>query len=271
MQHDVPGTDGSLRIQIARSAAQVRAAQALRYRIFYEEMGAAPTDEVIRCGRDVDRFDRHCDHLLVIDPQQPGEPVVGTYRMLRRSVAERCGGFYSEDEYDLGPIRAYPGEVLEVGRSCVAREYRSRAAMQLLWHGIATYVRWHRVGLLFGCASLPGTRPETMKQSLAFLHHNFLAPEWLRPRAQPERYLPLDVLAADAVDPAAAWRELPPLIRGYLRLGGRAGDGAVIDPQFNTTDVCLVLEMEQLAARYLRHFHQPNLSAADLPDDRPRL
>lgn len=256
MRHDILGTDSSLKVQLARTDEEVVAAQRLRYRIFYEEMGARRTEAVLRHGRDVDRFDAWCDHLLVVDPARAENQVVGTYRMLRRSVAERHGGFYTEDEYELGPVRDYPGEVLEVGRSCVDADYRSRAVMQFLWQGISTYVWRYQVGLLFGCASLPGTQPAQMKRALAFLHHNFLAPERLRPRALGDRYVPLDVLPADAIDPAAAWRELPPLIRGYLRLGGRIGDGAVIDPDFNTTDVCIVLETERVTQRYLRHYRQ---------------
>lgn len=259
--------EGGLRVEVAATSDDVAAAQRLRHRIFYDEMGATPTEEVVRLGRDTDRFDAHCDHLLVIDPSRADAPVVGTYRMLRRSVAERCGGFYSEDEYRLGPLLDYPGEVLEVGRSCVDRAYRSRAVMQLLWQGIAAYVQRYRIGLLFGCASLPGTNPAQMRRALAYLHHNFLAPEQLRPRAVPDRYVRLDHIPADRIDAAAAWRELPPLIRGYLRLGGRIGDGAVIDLQFNTIDVCIVLETAQVTEKYLRHYQQ----VGEGRDDRPGL
>jgi putative hemolysin len=265
MRRELLRTDGGLKVRIATTQAEVEAAQRLRHRIFYQEMGATPTDEVVRLGRDIDRFDAHCDHLLVIDPGRADAPVVGTYRMLRRSVAERCGGFYSEDEYRLDPLLARSGEVLEVGRSCVDLDYRNRAVLQLLWQGIANYVRRHQIGLLFGCASLPGTNPGQMKRPLAFLHHNFLAPKHLRPRAVQKRHVRLDVLPADRIDAAAAWRELPPLIRGYLRVGGRIGDGAVIDPQFNTTDVCIVLEISDVTQKYLRHYQPVGEGRGDRP------
>lgn len=254
--HDTAfGSDGTLQVRLAVTADDVRRAQALRYRIFYEEMGARPTAEAIAHRRDIDRFDDVCDHLLVTDAADRTQPpkIVGTYRMLRRSAAERSG-FYSEDEYDLGELANHPSEILEVGRSCVDLNYRGRAVMQLLWQGIAGYVYSHRIGILFGCASLPGTEPRTMRRALAYLHHHHLAPDHLRPRALPHRYVPMDQMPAEAIDPAAAWRELPPLVRGYLRLGGRVGDGAVIDPSFNTTDVCIVLETEQVTAKYLRHY-----------------
>jgi putative hemolysin len=249
------GSDGSLKVRLAVSADDIRRAQALRYRIFYEEMGAHPSAEAVAHKRDVDRFDDVCDHLLVTDVVDGADAprVVGTYRMLRRSVAERTG-FYSESEYELGGLVDHPSEILEVGRSCVDLNYRGRAVMQLLWQGIAAYVYRHQIGLLFGCASLPGTEPKTMRRALAYLYHHHLAPDHLRPRALPHRYVPMNQMPADAIDTAAAWRELPPLVRGYLRLGGRVGDGAVIDPDFNTTDVCIVLETEQVTAKYLRHY-----------------
>lgn len=249
------GVDGSLRVHIADSVDEVQAAQTLRYRVFYTEMKAQPAPEVVALGRDFDRFDEACDHLMVTDTDADGSPsVVGTYRLLRRSEAQRHGGFYSEAEYDLTKLIDYPGEILELGRSCVDSRYRNRAVMQLLWHGIAAYVYRHRIGLLFGCASLPGSEPASMRRPIAYLHHYHLAPEHLRPRAVPSRYVPMDVMPQEAIDCGAAWQELPPLIRGYLRLGGRVGDGAVVDHEFNTTDVCMVLETEHVTARYLRHY-----------------
>lgn len=256
MQDNTLGRDGSLRVHVAATPEEVRAAQTLRYRIFYGEMGAHPNDQTIACGRDADRYDEFCDHLLVSDLQtEDGAPrVVGTYRMLRRSAAERSGGFYSEDEYDLRRLLDYPSEIMEVGRSCVDLDYRGRAVMQLLWQGIAAYVYRNGVGLLFGCASLPGTDAGNMTRALAYLHHHHLAPSHVRPHALPHRHVAMDKLASEAIDCDAAWRELPPLIRGYLRLGGRVGDGAVVDRRFNTTDVCVVLETEHVTARYLRHY-----------------
>jgi putative hemolysin len=249
--------DGNLRVHLAGSTDEVHAAQTLRYRIFYTEMKAAASAEATALRRDFDRYDDACDHLLVIDADpDSGTQVVGTYRLLRRSAAQCCGGFYSEDEYDLGKLLDFPGEILELGRSCVDSRYRNRAVLQLLWQGIAGYVYRHRIGLLFGCASLPGTEPESMKRALAYLHHNYLAPAHIRPKALASRYVPMNRMSIDAIDCAAAWQELPPLIRGYLRVGGRIGDGAVVDHQFNTTDVCMVLETEHVAARYLKHYQQ---------------
>jgi hypothetical protein len=123
----------------------IDAAQALRYRIFYEVLGARPLPHMLRRRRDVDRFDNDCDHLLVLDHARGGghDRVVGTYRLLRRKAAAGLGGFYSAAEYDIAPLVALPGEILELGRSCVDAAYRQRPAMQLLWSGIAGYVSHH--------------------------------------------------------------------------------------------------------------------------------
>jgi putative hemolysin len=245
---------GDLEVRLARSEAEVRAAQRLRYRIFYEEMSARPTSEMESAARDFDAFDLVCDHLLVIDLKS--SDVVGTYRLIRRSAAMRHGRFYSADEYDIAPLLAYPGEILELGRSCVAEGYRTRAAMQLLWRGIAAYVFRHEIGLMFGCASLPGTDVGALKLPLSYLYHHHLAPPELRPRAVAERHVEMALVAKGEIDVHHALAEMPPLIKGYLRLGGFVGDGAVIDHQFNTTDVCIIVKTDLVTAKYYRHYER---------------
>jgi putative hemolysin len=255
MTRSPTSTSPGLEVRLARTVEEVLEAQRLRFRIFYEEMGAVADAKAKAERVDRDQYDAWCDHLLVIDHDAPAERrVVGTYRLLRGAVARRHHGFYSAGEFDLSPLLGLPGEVLELGRSCVDPAYRNRAAMQMLWQGIAEYVYRHQVGVLFGCASLPGTDVASMRHLLAYLHHECRAPAELCPRALPGRYVPMGQLPAEAVDRAAAWRELPPLLRGYLRIGGRIGDGAVIDWEFGTTDVCLVLETEGITARYRRHY-----------------
>jgi L-ornithine Nalpha-acyltransferase len=245
---------GSQQVRLALTAADIGAAQALRYRVFYEEMGAVPTPEMAAVRRDFDRFDADCDHLLVIDRAR-GE-VVGTYRLLRRPNAARLGGFYTASEYDIAPILAHPGEILELGRSCVDASARNRATMQLLWRGIAAYVFHYDIALMFGCASLPGTDPEALATPLSFLAYHHMAPPALRARALAERYVEMRRLPEAAVDPAKALAALPPLVKGYLRLGGFVGDGAVVDHQFNTTDVCIVVKTDLVTEKYYRHYER---------------
>jgi L-ornithine Nalpha-acyltransferase len=254
---------GPLQVRLAETPADIDAAQALRYRIFYEKLGARPLPEMSDRRRDVDRFDANCDHLLVLDHSRGtgADAVVGTYRLIRRDAAARAGGFYSACEYELSPLVAYPGEILELGRSCVDPAYRQRPAMQLLWSGIAAYVFYYDIVLMFGCASLHGTDPDALAMPLSYLHYHHLAPPALRVRAIASRYVDMRRLAASAVDPARALAALPPLIRGYLRLGGFVGDGAVIDEQFNTTDVCILVKTDLVTEKYSRHYERQSKDA----------
>lgn len=256
---------GNLGVRIAETSTEVDAAQALRYRVFYEEMGARPSPEVLAARRDIDAFDAVADHLLVVDHElgEGSSGVVGTYRMIQREGAAQAGRFYSADEYDLALIEAFPGRVLELGRSCVDAVYRGRAVMQLLWRGIASYVAEQEIDLMFGCASLGGTNPEALAQELTYLYGHHLAPPALRLRALPERHVEMQRMAPTAVDAKKAPLLLPPLIKGYLRLGAFVGDGAVIDRQFNTIDVAIVVKTDMITEKYLKHYERRR---SDLPE-----
>ena len=249
---------GPLQVRLAENTADIEAAQALRYRIFYEIMGARPQPGMETQRRDRDDFDQICDHLLVLDRSRGdgADAVVGTDRLIRREAAARHGSFYSASEYDIAPLIAYPGEILELGRSCVDAGYRARPVMQLLWSGIAAYVFHYDIALMFGCASLPGIDLETLATPLSYLYYHHLAPPALRPRALPERFADMRRLDPAAIDPVRTLAALPPLIKGYLRVGGFVGDGAVIDEPFNTTDVCIVVKTDLVAEKYSRHYER---------------
>jgi L-ornithine Nalpha-acyltransferase len=256
------GRLGALEVRLARTAAEVRRAQKLRYRVFYKEMSAVADAATLLARRDVDAFDAVCDHLMVFDHTRKNHAirrkpaVVGTYRLLRQDVAERHGGFYTAGEFEIGSLTArHCGlNFLELGRSCVLSPYRNRRTVELLWHGIWTYVLAHRLDVMIGCASLDGTDPERLALPLSFLHHFAAAPEPWRARALPNRHLEMNRLPKEAIDPKMALRELPPLIRGYLRLGAYIGEGAVVDHQFGTTDVLIILPVTAISGRYIEHF-----------------
>jgi putative hemolysin len=256
---------GNLGVRIATDQAEVDAVQALRYRVFYTEMGARADPKTERDRRDRDAYDSVADHLLVVDHAiGPGpEGVVGTYRLIRREAAAKLGHFYSADEYDIARIENRPGGLMELGRSCVDANYRNRSVMQLLWGGIAAYVFRYKIDLMFGCASLPGIDTDVLATELAYLYYYHLAPPELRPRALPHRYIEMRRLDREEIDPKRAWATLPPLIKGYLRLGGFVGEGAVIDAQFNTTDVAVVVKTDMVTESYYRHYERRNRDAPD--------
>jgi L-ornithine Nalpha-acyltransferase len=263
------GRLGSLEVRLAQTAAEVRQAQKLRYRIFYQEGSAIPNPGRLFARRDVDAYDAICDHLLVIDhatrDSGPGNrpAVVGTYRLLRQPLAEEYGGFYSASEFDIGDLIARHGtmQFLELGRSCVLAPYRNKRTVELLWHGISGYLAQYRTDVMIGCASLDGTEPRQLAMPLSFLHHYARAPEQWRARALPERYVEMNRMSKESIDPKAALRALPPLLKGYLRIGAYIGDGAVVDHEFGTTDVLVVMPMSAVKDRYIEHF-DVNRSAA---------
>lgn len=255
------GRLGALEVRLACEKHDVKRAQKLRYRVFYQDGTAIADAATMLARRDKDSFDRICDHLMVIDhaakPSLRGrQPVVGTYRLLRQEVAMTHGGFYTEDEFDIsGLVERHPSlRFLELGRSCVLPRYRTKRTVELLWHGIWSYVRQHRLDVMIGCASFEGTDPDRLALPLSFLHHYAAAPEAWRARAHPSRYVEMNRMPKEAINPKAALHELPPLIKGYLRLGAFIGDGAVIDHQFGTTDVLIIMPVSAIHARYIEHF-----------------
>lgn len=249
---------GSLEVRLAAGPHEVDAAQALRYRIFYEEMSALPSAEMRRRRRDFDRFDRAWQHLLIIDHgrESPRDAIVGTYRLHRCDSSTPASELYTTSEYDIAPVLAQPGVLLELGRMCIDPAYRNGATLQLLWRGVAAYVFHYDVKVMFGCTSLVGTDPDALALPLSYLHHAHLAPEGIRPRALPERHVAMDRMAPDAYAARDALRALPPLVKGYLRLGGFVGDGAVVDRQFGTVDVCMVVKTDLVPARYRAHYER---------------
>lgn len=246
----VLGEIGSLQVRVARSLTEIEAVQKLRQRVFRQDVH----------GLDRDKFDAVCDHLLVTDtdPDSGERKVVGTYRMLRDSVAEAHDGFYSAQEYDIAHFRRlHAGKrLLELGRSCVLEEYRTKRTVELLWQGIWAYVLEHKIDLMFGCASFEGTDPQRHAEALSFLHAHCAADPLTGTSALPNLYQRMDLIAPDAIDTRRAFRALPPLIKGYLRVGASIGDGAVIDHELGTTDVMVIMPITNLNPRYVAYYGQ---------------
>ncbi|MFO7757448.1 MAG: GNAT family N-acyltransferase [Roseovarius sp.] len=236
------------RVTLARTEADLHAAQRLRYEVFVDELGSdgPMVDHAARLERD--RFDAFFDHLLLVDDAH-GSDVVGVYRLLRDDQAHEAGQFYSEDEYDLAPLHRSGRRLLELGRSCLAKPYRGGPGLYHLWQGVAAYVARHDIEILFGVASFHGTDPMTLAAPLSLLHHRYLSPPDMRVRARAACFQRMDLIAEEALDRHAAMVRVPPLIKAYLRLGGYVGEGAYVDAAFNTTDVCLIMDTARLTDR----------------------
>jgi putative hemolysin len=266
------GKLGALEVRMIKSRRHLKLAQRLRYDVFYGEMSAKSSLTTHLRRRDEDALDAVCDHLLVFDTAPESyervghwsahrEPkVVGTYRVLRQDIAERSSGFYSQGEFDIAPLiarRSPDYRFMELGRSCVLKPYRTKRTVELLWHGLWAYARKHHVDVMIGCASFEGTDPADHAMALSFLHHHRLAPPEWRASAHGHLRVAMDLLPPEKIDAKAALKELPPLIKGYLRLGAFVGDGAVIDHQFGTTDVLIILPVERIDPRYFDYFGAP--------------
>lgn len=247
-------------VRLARGQDDLLGAQRLRYVVFVEELGGdgALVDHQGRYERD--RFDPFFDHLILVDDSiEPTthDHVVGVYRLLPGDRLDRVGQFYSEDEYDLSVLKRSGRRLLELGRSCVLAQHRGGSALYLLWNGLARYVAEHEIDVLFGVASFHGTDIGELAQPLSLLHHNHLAPEDLRVKALAPHFQPMNLVAADQIDRVSAMRAVPALIKGYLRLGGFVGEGAFVDHDFNTVDVCLVIDTARLNEKHRQIYERP--------------
>ncbi len=258
---------GRFTVRLAETEEDVAAAQRLRFKVFVEEMGAHASEQERAQRRERDEFDPYFDHLLLIDNESasddPLDAVAGVYRLMTGTMAKRGIGFYGAREYDLSKLVHYPRETVELGRSCVDAEHRGGAGMHLLWTGLGEYVAERGIEILFGVASFHGVDIGKLAMPLAYLHCNHLAPEDLRVRALPAHYQPMDLMPCDAVSKVEAMRLIPALIKAYLRLGGFVGEGAYIDRDFNTVDVCLLMDTSRMVERYRAFYSRAKRGAAD--------
>lgn len=265
-RRDLAGLDsvlarsGALEARLAVTKADVRRSQGLRFRVFFEEGGAAPSPASRLIRRDVCRFDSICDHLVVVDRnalERDGSPqCVGVYRLLRQDVAERNFGFTSSSEFDVDSLvaRQPSTRFLEVGRACIAEGHRGARVLELLWRGLWAYARHHEMDAMIGCASLPGADPAAHAAAIRWLVASGGDSAWsVMPRVEAAGALDEGV-GSPVSDQRALLRALPPLVKGYWRLGATFSPVPVVDPTFGATDLFVVLPLRDIVARYLRYF-----------------
>lgn len=256
------GRIGSLEVRLTTNEKDIRAAQALRYKIFVEEMGAILSPSAMALELDFDTYDKYCEHFILLDTSILGgtnEQIIGTYRILRQQVADQHDGFYSQNEFDINALtkRHSDKRFVELGRSCVLKEYRTRRSVELLWQGIWAYAGQHEIDVMFGCASFFGGVPAAHAHALSFLYHYAKTSDEWNVAANPEIAHEIDLMPKEAIVTKQVFAALPPLIKGYLRLGASFAPQAVIDKDFNTTDVLVMLPVSQISERYIKHY-RPN-------------
>ncbi|MFN5352303.1 MAG: GNAT family N-acetyltransferase [Alphaproteobacteria bacterium] len=249
---------GNLSLRFTNDPEDIEKTQKLRYRSFFlEQKEVGNTVNNLPEEIDADKFDYYCDHLIVIDESAvSSEKVVGTYRFLRKSYLTHGSQFYTQTEFDISSLLNNSSNALEVGRSCVHPAYRNGLVIQLLWRGIAEYISAFGIDYIFGCASLPGNDPKKHLLSLSYLFNYHLAPQEICPKPLEKIKADIDILPKELIDKdkKRAFVTLPPLIKGYLRIGGMVGNGAIIDNVCNTTDVCMIVDTRNLAQKYSNKF-----------------
>ncbi|MDD8019553.1 MAG: GNAT family N-acetyltransferase [Bacteroidota bacterium] len=238
-------------IKIADSLAEIEAALRLRFDVFNIEMKEG-LQSSFETGFDSDVYDTFCDHIIV--KERASGNIVGTYRLLRQDVAERNIGFYSEGEFDLSRFKKIPGQSLELGRSCVAKEFRSIAVINLLWKGIARYIELHSIDHLFGCASLHSTKEREVAPAYFYLMHHHLAPKEYRVHPLVQHRMNFENCLPNETELRGAFSSLPPLLKGYLRLGAVICGEPARDLEFGTTDFLILLETGSITERYKSHY-----------------
>jgi putative hemolysin len=245
-------------IKIAEKNSELKKAQALRYSVFYKEKKAIPTISKKILRLDYDKIDKFADHLIVIDKNRRGikNKIVGTYRLLRGDITAHCGGFYTSSEFDLSKILKFykNNQILELGRSCVHKDYRNGKIMNLLWKAIAEYVKLYDIKILLGCASFHGTDVMKYTNELSYLRKNFSLPDELSVKSLDPKIYPTYIKINSNTDDIRTFVKLPPLIKGYLRIGGKVSHDFFIDYKFNTIDLCVIVTTDNIDEKYKKKY-----------------
>lgn len=246
-------------VRLTRTKEERRMVRQLRYDVFVEEEGASATEEQKNLCEEYDAYDTFAEYMAVFHQGK----IVGTYRIIDRTAAEKMGGFYTESEFNISKIKKASGNIAEMSRACVAADYReSGLVMRMLWLGLGEYIAKRQIAILFGVASWVGQNPVDAAQAISYLYYNHLAPVGLRSTVLTDKFADgvdrrlgqMNILPRAFVIEERARREMTPLIKGYLRLGATFGKGVFVDAPFNTYDVFVMMQTKKIDAAYQKHF-----------------
>ena len=263
-------------VRLTRNKEERKQVRQLRYSVFVEEEGASVTEEQRALGEEYDAYDRFAEYMAVFHNGR----VVGTYRIIDRNAAEKMGGFYTENEFNISKIKKYRGNIAEMSRACVEKSYRDNAlVMRMLWAGLGELIVRRKIGILFGVASFVGTKPARSAQAISYLYYNHLTPLRLRATVLSEKFADginpklsrMNILPREFVDEADAKAEMTPLIKGYLRLGATFGRGVFVDVPFNSYDVFVMIETRKMNAAYQKHFLGRENALGNPDDDKDNI
>jgi putative hemolysin len=238
---------GPYEVRFAKTKQEVHAAQSLRYRVFYSEKHGQPTEEMIALERDIDQWDAAGFHIIVLNRSDNAEPkVVGTLRLFFNECLKPGQHFYTEETFNLDRLHNFYGRSLELSRFCIDPNGRGGVILMLIWKYAMSFLQDNQIEVMFGCASFSGIDVDEHKPILNYLYEHHLAPEHLRPIPKIENYIDLNSM----YQPNAEWKEaqksIPTLLRGYLKLGAKISDAAIVDHAFNTVYVSIYVETKNM-------------------------
>ena len=243
-----------LEVRLAKDEEEIFEVQKLRYKVFVDEFGAKVSHQNKNECIESDKFDNHCDHLILIDKSTRtlvGKPIiVGTLRLLNSANAKKFYGFYSAAEYNLEKILNLKQNLLEIGRACVHKNYRGHIALHLLWLGLGKYVLKQDIKIIFGVASFNGSDPALFSSALSLLNHKYRASKELEFKALAPNSVDMNMISVHELDYTKAMLQMPSLIKAYLRMGAEVGEGAFVDTNFNTVDIGIMIKVELMNSKY---------------------
>ncbi|EMY77756.1 acetyltransferase (GNAT) domain protein [Leptospira weilii serovar Ranarum str. ICFT] len=246
-------TERKLEVRIAENQLEIERTLALRYEVFNLELGEGlPQSAATR--KDRDEYDRFCDHLIVVDKNRENK-IVGTYRILRRSVAKQNLGFYADNEFDISKIYELHAETAEIGRSCVHPEYRDGSVISMLWAGLGAYMQKHNVRYLFGCGSIHHTDAQSANEIYAYLKDKDVL---VRKEFDVTPLLGFEIPGFDpnyqVEDIKSVYKRIPALIKGYIRAGSKICGTPALDKIFKTIDFFILFDLRDIESKYGKHF-----------------
>ena len=242
-------------VKLADSKNEIKSAQKLRYQVFFSERNKKKIFNIDNFRKDSDKYDNYCDHIVVIHKKSKfsKNKIVGTYRLLKQSVAENKSGFYSSEEYNLTKLlnsNKYLN-MLELSRSCISKDFRNKNVLQLMWKEIYKYIENNKVDAMFGTASFLDTNLYKLSNQLIYLNHSHKMPNDIMVNALDKCRAKIDYTRNIKMNLKLV-KSLPTLIKGYLKLNAYIGDGAVVDHKFKTTDIFVFLPVNNINFQYVK-------------------
>ena len=247
-------------IRFTQNKNELIESQKLRHKVFIEEMGGSKKNLSVVSNLESDKFDEFCRHLIIIDhknsKQLPNGKIIAVTRLMLTKDSKNGIGFYSSQEFNLNPITSTNKECLEIGRTCIDHEYRNTLILHYLWIELGSFCSKRGVEILFGVASFSGNNIKKIEMALSHIHNDYLAPPKIRPMALEHGYIKMSIIPKDEINKSNALKQMPSLLKSYLRLGAKVGEGAFVDKEMNTIDILIMIDVSNMTNKYKMYYEK---------------